>query len=86
MQINVIQTIHRGYKLKTKEGKEIWCPILHEILPDICFTCGNLGYTFRECQKQGNMSSKLHEFGEWRKATWVKMEGVLQVRICGERT
>lgn len=80
IQMDVTLPLRHGCKLRTNEGKEVWCPIQYEKLPDFCFTCGKFGHSLRECQQSGSLNNNCHEYGEWLKATWVKKEG----RFLGE--
>lgn len=45
--IDITKPLRRGLKVKNSEGLIVWCPILYEKLPDICFGCGLIGHSFR---------------------------------------
>lgn len=35
-----------------KDGREKWCPLIYEHLPDFCYTCGVIGHTEKICDKK----------------------------------
>ncbi|XP_022156711.1 uncharacterized protein LOC111023555 [Momordica charantia] len=51
VKINVLKPLRRGLKVKTSDGKDIWCPLRYERLPDFCYGCGCVGHSIREYEK-----------------------------------
>lgn len=38
--LDITKPLRRGIKLRNSNGGIVWCPILYQKFPDICFTCG----------------------------------------------
>lgn len=72
--IDISKPLRRGLKLKTTEEKSVWCPILYEKLPDLCFGCGLIGHSFRECQTTviSNTEKQVQKYGDWMRASILK--------------
>lgn len=71
---DILKPLRRGLKVKTTEGKSVWCPILYEKLPDLCFGCGIIGHSLRECQTTvtSNAEKQVFEYGDWMRASILK--------------
>lgn len=72
--IDVMKPLRRGLKLRVSDTESVWCPILYEKLPDLCFLCGLIGHSHRECIEHASSSNvdQSHGYGEWMKATILK--------------
>lgn len=74
IRLDITKSLTRGIKLKTDDGRIVWCPILYEKLPDFCFTCGLIGHSHRDCQVKILESVKKTDagYGDWMRATILK--------------
>lgn len=50
VKLDIRKPLMRGLTILTgEEGKERWCPLMYEYLPDFCYVCGIIGHTDRVC-------------------------------------
>jgi hypothetical protein len=47
-----------------KEGRNIWCPMEYEYLPDFCYICGIIGHTDKACSTKLKRGEEA-QFGKW---------------------
>lgn len=75
MQLDIRKSLRQGVKLSLVTGKEVWCPIQYERLPDFCYCCGLLGHTLWECSSAPlslSTSDQSFQYGEWLCASVLK--------------
>lgn len=50
VRLDIRKPLMRGATMSIgKDGREKWCPLVYEYLPDFCYTCGLLGHTDNIC-------------------------------------
>lgn len=71
VKIDISKPLRRGFMFKIKESsEECWISIRYERLPDLCFYCGRIGHTEKECTEMKNgdkAKEREFEFGSWLK-------------------
>lgn len=70
--INTSQPLCKRRKLSLANGKESWVQFKYEQLPNICYWCGRLTHSDRECslwiRSNGNLKEEDQQFGAWLRA------------------
>lgn len=54
--------------LKLKNGERISIKVAYEKLPDFCFSCGIIGYQYKECLEYKGQPNDELTYGAWMKA------------------
>lgn len=72
--LDLTKPLCRGLKLRISEEEMTWCPIMYEKFPDICFNCGLVGHSIRECQQKLSeaMIDNDNGYDDWLRATLLK--------------
>ncbi|XP_022150918.1 uncharacterized protein LOC111018954 [Momordica charantia] len=61
-------------KIQTTDGKDLWCPLRYEKLPDFCYECGRMGHSGREHEQrppEGTFNGSA-QYGSWLRASLLK--------------
>ena len=48
VRLNITRPLMRGVTV-SNGGKDRWCPLVYEFLPDFCYVCGIIGHTDKLC-------------------------------------
>jgi hypothetical protein len=60
VKLDIGKPLMRGLTLCGEEkdggGKDIWCPLMYEFLPDFCYLCGIIGHTDKFCGNEDQRS------------------------------
>ncbi|KAL0005887.1 hypothetical protein SO802_013448 [Lithocarpus litseifolius] len=85
VRIDISLPLCRGRVLALEDGEECWVSFKYERLPNICYWCGCLDHTDRDCEKwiesDGTLDSREREYGPWIRdaPTQVKQKPVVVV-------
>ena len=67
--VNTSKPLCRGRKISMANGKEGWVSFKYERLPTICYWCGKLTHSDRECplweKSRGTLRGRDQQFGAW---------------------
>ena len=73
ININILQPLCRGSKISLAGEKDGWVRFKYERLPNICYWCGRLTHSDRECslwtRSRGKLKEGDQQFGSWIRAT-----------------
>ena len=51
VKLDICKPLMRGFSLMAGEEDEpIWCPMVYEFLPELCYVCGIIGHTDKTCE------------------------------------
>ena len=71
--IDITKPLCRGRKISTTSGKEGWVSFKYERLPNICYGCGRLTHSDREClawtKNEDPYRTEARQFGPWLRAS-----------------
>jgi hypothetical protein len=60
VKLDIGKPLMRGVTLcgedKDGGGKDIWCPLMYEFIPDFCYLCGIIGHTDKFCGNEERRS------------------------------
>ena len=48
IRLDITKPLMRGVTI-TVDGKDRWCPLVYEFLPDFCYVCGMIGHLDKSC-------------------------------------
>ncbi|XP_024038344.1 uncharacterized protein LOC112097374 [Citrus clementina] len=71
ISINITQPLKKILFLKQEGESDIPMPVVYERLPDFCFSCGIIGYQFKECTQYQGQPKEEFSFGVWMKALMI---------------
>ena len=68
-------------------GKEGWVSFKYERLPNICYWCGMLTHSDRDCllweKSRGSLRGKDQQFGAWLRASTPNLSRRSVIRVAG---
>ena len=69
VRVDISMPLCRGRVLSMEDGKECWVSFKYEHFPNICYWCGCLDHSDRDCAKwiegDGTLDSKERVYGPW---------------------
>ena len=72
VRIDISLPLCRGRVLALEDGEDCWVSFKYERLPNICYWCGCLDHSDRDCEKwiesDGTLDSREREYGPWIRA------------------
>ena len=83
--IDVSLPLCRGRRISFDEGDEVWVSFKYERLPNICYCCGCLNHSNKNCdwwiENDGSLKDEDKEYGPWIRttATTLKKKSVVHV-------
>ena len=70
--VDITKPLCRGRKISTTSGREGWVNFRYERLPNICYGCGRLTHSDREClawtKNKELLRTEVRQFGPWLRA------------------
>nr|POE46508.1 hypothetical protein CFP56_66987 [Quercus suber] len=85
--VDTSKPLCRGRKITMSDGKEGWVRFKYERLPTICFWCGKLTHSDKECplweKSRGNLKAKDQQFGSWLRASTPNPTRRTVIRVAG---
>ena len=73
VHIDISVPLCRGCILSIEEDEDYWVTFKYERLPNICYWCGCLDHSDKDCKKwiesDGTLASSEREYGPWIRAT-----------------
>lgn len=77
IRVDISIPLCRGHVLSIEDGKEGWVSFKYKRLPNICYWCGCLDHTDRDCnlwiESDGTLDSSDQEYGAWIRAPLTPM-------------
>ncbi|KAK7824874.1 hypothetical protein CFP56_033937 [Quercus suber] len=77
----------RGRKIAMANGKEGWVSFKYERLPNICYQCGKLTHSDKDCplweQSRGTLRGRDQQFGAWLRASTPNLSRRTVIRVAG---
>lgn len=77
VRVDISIPLCRGRVLSIEDGKEGWVSFKYKRLPNICYWCGCLDHTDRDCnlwiESDGTLDSSDQEYGAWIRAPLTPM-------------
>ncbi|KAK7838186.1 uncharacterized protein CFP56_020146 [Quercus suber] len=87
VNVNNSQPLCRGRRLSLANGSESWVRFMYERLPNICYWCGRLTHSDRECSlwicSNGTLKEEDRQFGSWLRAMTPNPSRKMVVRVAG---
>lgn len=72
VRVDISIPLCRGRVLAMEDGEECWVSFKYECLPNICYWCGCLDHSDRDCERwiksDGTVDSREREYGLWIQA------------------
>ena len=72
VSINISLPLCRGRLITMEDEKEHWVSFKYERLPNLCYWCGRLTHTDKDCEKwfesEGSLQTEHQQFGAWLRA------------------
>nr|POF03742.1 uncharacterized protein CFP56_06660 [Quercus suber]POF20149.1 uncharacterized protein CFP56_65128 [Quercus suber] len=85
--VDTSKPLCRGRKITRSDGKEGWVSFKYERLPNICFWCGMLTHSDKECalweKSRGNLKAEDQQFGSWLRASTPNPIRRTVIRVAG---
>lgn len=85
--VDTTKPLCRGRKITMAEGKEGWVSFKFERLPIICYWCGMLTHSDRECpvkdKSRGALKAEDQQFGSWLRASTPNPYRRTVIRVAG---
>ena len=73
VRIDISVPLCRGRILSIEDNEDCWVAFKYERLPNICYWCGCLDHSDKDCEKwiesDGTLASSEREYGPWIRAT-----------------
>ncbi|KAL0006361.1 hypothetical protein SO802_013922 [Lithocarpus litseifolius] len=74
VSVDISLPLCRGRVLSLDEGSEVWVSFKYERLPNICYWCGCLTHSDRDCEvwinSDGSLKAGDQEYGPWLRASF----------------
>ena len=85
--IDVSFPLCRGRMISFDEGDEAWVSFKYERLPNICYWCGCLNHSDKDCdqwiESDGSLKDEDKEYGPWIRTTVAALNKKSVVRVPG---
>ena len=85
--IDVSLPLCRGRLISFDEGDEVWVSFKYERLPNICYWCGCLNHSDKDCDRwtesDGSHKDEDKEYGPWIQTTAAALNKKSVVRVLG---
>ena len=86
VSVDITKPLCRGRRIALASGKEGWVSFKYERLPNICYWCGRLTHSDRECQlwvkSRGTLKVENQQFGGWLRAVTPNMSRRTVIRVA----
>ncbi|KAK9994313.1 hypothetical protein SO802_024016 [Lithocarpus litseifolius] len=87
VRVDISMPLCRGQVLSMEDGEECWVSFKYERLPNICYWCGCLDHSDRDCVKwiesDGTLDNREREYGPWIRAAPNQMRRKSMVVVPG---
>ncbi|XP_075645403.1 uncharacterized protein LOC142616429 [Castanea sativa] len=87
IKMDIKKPLCRGRRITMVSGKEGWVSFKYERLPNICYWCGRLTHSDRECpmwvKSRGTLKVEDQQFGAWLRAVTLSMSHRTVIRVPG---
>ena len=87
MVIDVSLPLCRGRLISFDEGEERWVSFKYERLPNMCYWCGCLNHSDKDCdwwiESDGSLKDEDKEYGPWIRTTAATLNKKFVVRVLG---
>ena len=87
--VNISKPLCRGRKIRHGDGEIGWVRFKYERLPNLCYWCGQLTHSDKECdvwvRSKGSLAENERQYGAWLRAPTFNMRKCITIRVGGRR-
>ena len=87
LEVNISKSLCRGRKITLNNGKDWWVSFKYKRLSNICYWCGRLTHSDRECpvwlKSKKGLKEEGRKFGPWLWAFALNLSRKIVVRVSG---
>ena len=87
VQVDTSKPLCRGRKLRREDGEIGWIRFKYERLPILCYWCGRLSHSDKDCElwikSNGTLSESDRQFGAWLRAPFFNTRKCSAIRVGG---
>ena len=88
VRVNTSKPLCRGRKLHREDGEIGWTRFKYERLPILCYWCGRLSHSDKDCElwikSNGSLRENDRQFGAWLRAPLFNSRKCSAIRVGGE--
>lgn len=85
--VNISKPLCRGRKIRHGDGEIGWVRFKYECLPNLCYWCGRLTHSDKECdawvRSKGSLIENDRQYGSWLHAPTFNMRKCTTIRVGG---